>query len=45
VNGVLQRTWNEAVVACFKALSQHLPGTTKENHDKSVCIAGLRTKF
>lgn len=30
----LERMRKEAVMASFKALSQHLPGRTKENHVK-----------
>jgi hypothetical protein len=26
--------WNEAVVALFKAISQHLPEETEKNHEK-----------
>jgi hypothetical protein len=35
VNNELERKWKEAVVAQFKVLSRHLPGGTKENHEKS----------
>jgi len=31
----LGRMWKEALVACFKVLSQHLPQGTEENHKKS----------
>jgi hypothetical protein len=35
VNGKLERMWNEAIVAKFKALSHHLPGGIVGNHEKS----------
>jgi hypothetical protein len=41
VHGELGRKWKEAVMICFKALSQHLPGWTMENHEKSVRIANI----
>jgi hypothetical protein len=34
VNNELERMWKEAVVAKFMVLSRHLPGGTKENHEK-----------
>jgi hypothetical protein len=35
------RIWKEVVIACFKVLSQHLPGSTEENHEKPVRIVSL----
>jgi hypothetical protein len=40
----LERIWKEAVVAYFRALSQHLPGGNMENHDKPVRICGLQAQ-
>jgi hypothetical protein len=36
MNNKLKRIQKEAAVAKFKVLSRHLPGGTKENHEK-VC--------
>jgi hypothetical protein len=32
MNNNLERIWKEAVLAQFKVLSRHLPGSTEENH-------------
>jgi hypothetical protein len=34
MNDELQRMWKDAVMVYFKALSQHLPGQTKEKNEK-----------
>jgi hypothetical protein len=31
----LETMWKEVVVTCLKILPQHLPGGTKENHEKT----------
>jgi hypothetical protein len=42
MNNKLKRMWKEAIVAQFKALTQHLLVDTEESHEKhSVRIAGL----
>jgi hypothetical protein len=33
VNYELERMWKEAVMACFKVLSQHMAGGTKKQHE------------
>jgi hypothetical protein len=33
VDNEIERMWKEAVVACFKVISQYLPGGTEENHE------------
>jgi hypothetical protein len=38
----VERTWKEAAITKFTALSRHLPGGIKEIHKKSVMIAGFR---
>jgi hypothetical protein len=35
VGNKLKRKWKGTVMTYFKVLSQHLPGRTEENHDKS----------
>jgi hypothetical protein len=40
VHDALGRMWNKVAVDYFKVLSQHLPGTTEENHRK-FGVAGL----
>jgi hypothetical protein len=35
VNDELERMWKEAIMACFKVLSQHLCGEIDESHKKS----------
>jgi hypothetical protein len=35
MNNDSERIWEEAVVAYFKLLSQHLPGRTEKNYEKS----------
>jgi hypothetical protein len=46
MNDELESIWKDAVVACFKVLSQHLPGWTEKNHEKPpVRIAGLRAEI
>jgi hypothetical protein len=34
MNNELERIWKEAVIACFKVLSMHLPGGTERKHKK-----------
>jgi hypothetical protein len=36
------KIWKEVVIACFKVLSEHLPGGTEENHN--LRIDGLQAK-
>jgi hypothetical protein len=31
----LEKMWKEAAMSSFMRLSQHLPGRTEENHEKS----------
>jgi hypothetical protein len=33
---MVSRIWKEVVVAYFNVLSQHSPGKTKKNHEKSL---------
>jgi hypothetical protein len=35
----------EAAVATSEVISQHLPGGSKENHEKPVRIAGVRAEI
>jgi hypothetical protein len=41
-NNELEGMLKEATVAKFEVLSQHLPGGTKENHEITLRIAGIR---
>ena len=41
----LDGTVKEATVAKFEVLSQHLPGETKENHEITLRIAGIRAEI
>jgi hypothetical protein len=42
----LERIWKEAVMACFKLLSWHMPGGTTENHETtSIRIDRLRAEI
>jgi hypothetical protein len=34
MNNKFERLWKEAVLAYLRALSQHLPGRSEENHRK-----------
>lgn len=45
MNCELQRTWNEAIVACFKELSWHLPVGTKETHENLSFVVSVPSEI
>jgi hypothetical protein len=50
VNGDFEQVWKESVVVYFEILSQHLPGGTEKNNNKTpvriICVPGwVRTGF